>query len=269
MGAQRAALLQVRAAGRRGDWAGVEPPPFAARLADLVLLHTDVDGHRLLPPVRTPYSYIALCRGRLGHYNVHVTVYYMTQASEWCDEEYRALGTLCRLVRRHGAEVGGKPGLKATGRGLRGAELELRWSRVYAGYRATGRTASVIVLQRRWHELKLQAREAGARSHLHRAVARQHPHVLRAPPRAWRQLVLDGDVLKLPRPLPDEPGPDDLPPPGDRPPDEVPPGDPVDGNTLPADATTSAQLDNAVKIEFQLESSPTGECRTVCPVCPV
>ncbi|KAF9805594.1 hypothetical protein SFRURICE_020979, partial [Spodoptera frugiperda] len=266
----RGAAAGARGGAARGLGGGGAPPLRGAPGGPRAATHRRRRTQTAAPRAYPIQLYSSMSRPTRSLQCTCDTVYDVVQASEWCDEEYRALGTLCRLVRRHGAEVGGKPGVKATGRGLRGAELELRWSRVYAGYRATGRTASVIVLQRRWHELKLQAREAGARSHLHRAVARQHPHVLRAPPRAWRQLVLDGDVLKLPRPLPadpgpdeavpgplpGDPGPDDLPPPGDRPPDEVPPGDPVDGNALPADAITSAQLDNAVKIEFQLESSP-------------
>ena len=50
--AQRVAVEQVLLAGRGGD-AGARVPPHAADVADLVLLHTDVDMHRLLTDVST------------------------------------------------------------------------------------------------------------------------------------------------------------------------------------------------------------------------
>ncbi|XP_047038054.1 uncharacterized protein LOC124643221 [Helicoverpa zea] len=197
---QRAALEQVRAAGRAGDAGAV--PAEAARVADLVLLHTDVAAQRLLD-------------------DESVTLH----------EEAAALHALWRLVQRHALEDAAEP-----------LRLARRWSRVHRDYCArcvlravcvcvcvcrsalvtvcvcSGRSASLVVLQRRWHELKLQARRRLAAhwrrplpapaplpatlpplpAPIHLAILKRYPHVATDAQVSWRELVTERRVVPQP-----------------------------------------------------------------------
>ncbi|PZC78099.1 hypothetical protein B5X24_HaOG202634 [Helicoverpa armigera] len=175
---QRAALEQVRAAGRAGDAGAV--PPEAGRVAELVLLHTDVAAQRLLD-------------------DESVTLH----------EEAAALHALWRLVQRHALEDAAEP-----------LRLARRWSRLHRDYCASGRSASLVVLQRRWHELKLQARRRLAAhwrrplpapaplpaslpplpAPIHLAILKRYPHVATEAQVSWRELVTERRVVRQPLP---------------------------------------------------------------------
>nr|XP_049699388.1 uncharacterized protein LOC110376204 [Helicoverpa armigera] len=175
---QRAALEQVRLAGRAGDVVAV--PPEAARVAELVLLHTDVAAQRLLD-----------------------------DESVSLHEEAAALHALWRLVQRHALEDAAEP-----------LRLARRWSRLHRDYCASGRSASLVVLQRRWHELKLQARRRLAAhwrrplpapaplpaslpplpAPIHLAILKRYPHVATEAQVSWRELVTERRVVRQPLP---------------------------------------------------------------------
>ncbi|KAJ8704405.1 hypothetical protein PYW07_011593 [Mythimna separata] len=187
---QRVSLEQVVVAARAGDAAAA---PHTAAVADLVLLHTDVDMHRLIT-------------------DESITLY----------EESAALHTLWQLVQRHQLEDAEPMDARVRSQ---------RWTRAHRDYLDSGRHASLVVLQRRWHELKLQARVRLAAhwrrtdplcpapapptapdsapalaphelyprpAPIHIAILKRYPHVATGAFKSWRQQVLDGAVVTEP-----------------------------------------------------------------------
>ncbi|CAB3241528.1 unnamed protein product [Arctia plantaginis] len=180
---QRLALESLERCSRAGDAPAEALPAWLARVADVVLLYTDLDTHRLL-----------------------------ADESEQLYEEAEALSVLWQLVQRHRVEERAprRSGVRAQ-----------RWSRALREYCAAGRCASLVVLQRRWHELKLRTRyklvnywrttsECHAASktstpacsdpprEINIAILKRYPHIVTSPLPSWRQLVDMGLIITRP-----------------------------------------------------------------------
>lgn len=171
---QRLSLERLSLSARDGDVPPRCGPPHADRVADLVLLYTDVHTVRLLDDE-------SLVRFA----------------------EAEALSVLWQLVQRHSLEE---------------PQAAARWPQAARDYRASGRSASLVVLQRRWYELKRRARgnvarywcgDAGAAparlagsarpadapEPIYMSILNRYPHIVTSPFPKWSELVARGEIV--------------------------------------------------------------------------
>ncbi|XP_048002163.1 proteoglycan 4-like isoform X2 [Leguminivora glycinivorella] len=74
-----------------------------------------------------------------------------------------------------------------------------KWTQAAEAYCKNGAELSAVALQRRWHEMKIQARQrAGGPlvEDLHQAIIHRYPHVTQAELPTWRDLVTAGKVAE-------------------------------------------------------------------------
>lgn len=194
--AQRVSMRYLTLSARMGDQYDIVPSQPHAHVCDTVLLNTEVDALQIV-----------------------------TDENDTTYMEGQALSTLWALVQRHHLE-------QEAPRPAR--ELAGLWTRLHREYAAQRRSglASVVVLQRRWYELKWRARRrlvaywrraqsstalssstngdlvdrpastinknSNAQSRpsaMHIAILRRYPHIVTSPMLSWRTLVRASQVV--------------------------------------------------------------------------